>query len=131
MSEAPPSGQQEEPRKGPAAPGSEGGAAPAPPGGVVQEAVGIVEALADYLTARFRLETRRVELRARDLLAAAILIVCAAAVVIFAISFLSWGASLFISARLGAPYAGPLIVGGVYLLIGVVLVIIASKRAKA
>ena len=89
---------------------------------VVTDAVAVVDALFDYLLSRVRLEGRRVECKSRALLGRALVLAAAGAMALLGFVFVSIGAVSMVSTGLGAQWAGPLIVGGLYLVAGVVAV---------
>jgi hypothetical protein len=96
--------------------------------GLAADAVALVESVFDYAAARLHLEGYRLESRGRALAARVMVIVVAIAVALFGLAFVSIGLATLISENLGSRPAGPLIVGGVYMLAGIVAFAIAARR---
>ena len=95
----------------------------------MESLLALLDSLFDYVSARLRLEGHRLEARGRALAARAIVIVIALAVALYGLSFLSHGAAILISERLGSRAAGPLIVGGTFVAAALVSLVMAMRRS--
>jgi len=98
---------------------------------IVGDVVSLMDGVVDYLRAIFRLETYRIEVRTRQIVRKALLLALGASVTLFGLVFVSVGVSSLISAWLQVPYAGPLIVGGVYLIAGLIAILVASRKQES
>ena len=98
---------------------------------LVSDAVSLMDGIVDYLRAIFRLESYRIEVRTRRVVRKALILVLGASVTLFGLAFVSVGVSSLISAWLQASYAGPLIVGGVYVIAGLIGILVASRRQES
>jgi len=98
---------------------------------LINDAVSLLDGVVEYLGAIFRLERHRLETRTRRFVQKAIIVVSGAAVLLLGIVFLSVGVSSLLSEALQAPFAGPLIVGGVYALGGVITILVAARRKES
>jgi hypothetical protein len=92
------------------------------------EVVSLLDGVVDYLRAIFRLETYRIEARTRRIVRKALVLVLGAAVLLAGLVFVSVGVSNLLSEWLEASYAGPLIVGGVFLIAGLIAILAASRK---
>lgn len=97
-------------------------------GGLVSDALELVDSLFDYFAAKFRLERYRIESQTRKLIARIAVVLGASVVLLVGLVFLSVGVVNLIATALQSPSAGWLIVGGFYLLVSVIALIIAGRR---
>lgn len=97
---------------------------------LVKDAVSLLDGVVDYLASIFRLERYRFEVRTRRLLQKAVFLASGAAVLMIGLVFASVGVSSLLSQSLQAPYAGPLIVGGFYLVVGMITLMIAARKRE-
>jgi hypothetical protein len=97
---------------------------------IINDAVDMLDGVVDYLAAIFKLERYRFEVRTRRLVTKALILVSGGAVVLLGIVFASVGMSSLLSESLQVPYAGPLIVGGVYLVIGAIALVVAMRKKE-
>jgi len=111
----------------------ERGAPPLPQPGetLVSDAVSLLESVVEYLSSIFRLEQHRFERRAHQFARRAAILVSGAAVLLLGVVFLSVGVSSLLSEALQVPYAGPLIVGGVYALGGLVALLVLARKKES
>lgn len=118
----PASGRDAEPEaRGEAAPGES----------LVNDAVSLLDGVVEYLAAIFRLERYRFEVRVREIVQTVLIFLTGGAVLLLGLVFVSVGISSLLSEWLQASYAGPLIVGGGYVLIGLVAVLVAARKKES
>jgi uncharacterized BrkB/YihY/UPF0761 family membrane protein len=98
---------------------------------LVGDAVSLMDGIVDYLRAIFRLESYRIEVRARGLIRKALVLVLGVVVALAGLVFVSVGVSSLLSEWLQAPYAGPLIVGGAFLIAGLIAILSAARGKES
>jgi len=98
---------------------------------LVGDAVSLMDGIVDYLRAIFRLESYRIEVRARGLIRKALVLVLGVVVALAGLVFVSVGVSSLLSEWLQAPYAGPLIVGGAFLIAGLIAILTAARGKES
>lgn len=107
--------------------GDAGRAGEQPASTVVADSVSVLDSLLDYLAARLRLEGYRLERQGRTLVGRLLVLVALGVVALMGLVFVSVGAAELISTSYGSRPAGPLIVGGFYLVAGLIALGITSR----
>ena len=97
---------------------------------LVEDAVSLLDGVVEYLATIFRLERYRLEVRTRRFVQKLMILVSGAAVLLAGIVFVSVGVSSLLSEWIGVPYAGPLIIGGVYAVTGLIVLLVVGRKGE-
>jgi hypothetical protein len=97
---------------------------------VVENAVGVVESLADYLLALVRLEGFRLEREGRAMAVRLGLLVAAGAVALLGLFLLALAGALGLGEWLGSPAAGFALIGALLVAVAGILWFLSRRRAR-
>jgi hypothetical protein len=97
---------------------------------LVEDTVSLLDGVVEYLATIFRLERYRFEARTRRFIQKLLILVLGAAVLLAGLVFISVGISSLLSEWIGVPYAGPLIVGGAYAAVGLIVILVVGRKGE-